>query len=197
MASNIRAKWLEELLSQSNTIQAQEDMTRRASSVWAWTRRVIPVKEHMPSRRIHNHVWGTTVYWWYLLIPLVDLNEIKMASKLHMYLDSCKGASLYIHLAMSYQGNKVRHMRADLWKVRFSSFEARIQHRIQVSEENLVCWRTMLIIVTRRASSVWAWTRRVTPVKEHMPSRRIHNYVWADHGLLMISLDSSGRFKWE
>ena len=53
-----------------------------------------------------------------LLIISLDsstgLNETKMASKLHMYLDSCKGASLYIHLAMSYQGNKVRHMRADL-----------------------------------------------------------------------------------
>ena len=74
-----------------------------------------------------------------LLIPQLGLNEIKMASKLHMYLDSCKGASLYIDMARSYQTNKVRHMRADLWKVRFSSFEARIQHRIQVSEDNLVC----------------------------------------------------------
>ena len=44
-----------------------------------------------------------------LLIPLVGLNEIKMASKLHMYLDSCKGASLHIDMARSYQTNKVRH----------------------------------------------------------------------------------------
>ena len=74
-----------------------------------------------------------------LLIPLSDLNEIKTEHRLYMYLGSCKGASLYIHMARSYASDRVRLMRADLWKIRISSFEVRIRPRIEVSEANLVC----------------------------------------------------------
>ena len=140
---------------------------------------------------------ATTLDWCQLLIPLIDLNEINIKHGLYMYLDSCKGASLCMDLARSYASARVRLMRADLWKIRISSFEVLIRLRIEVSEANFVCWRTMLSIVTRRASSVWAWTRRVIPVRMHRATGAIHNYVWRDHAWLMSALDSSDRFKWD
>ena len=79
---------------------------------------------------------ATTLDWCQLLIPLRDLNEINMEHRLYMYLDSCKGASLCMDLARSYASDRVRLMRADLWKIRISSFEVRIRLRIEVSEAN-------------------------------------------------------------
>ena len=51
-----------------------------------------------------------------LLIPLSDLNEIKTEHRLYMYLGSYKGASLYIHMARSYESAIFRLMMSDLQK---------------------------------------------------------------------------------
>ena len=128
-------------------------------------------------------MWGSsTLDWWYLVIPRSDLNEILIEHRLYMYLGSCKGASLYIHMARSYASARVRLMRADLWKIRISSFEVRIRPRIEVSEANLVCWRTMLKTLCYRVRSFFVWDI----AQNHLP--RLSSTHFFTHSLFLLAV---------
>ena len=58
------------------------------------------------------------------------------------------------------------------WNNEIGSQDAVSALKIDGLDAILLCWCTMMTLMTRRASSVWTWTRRVIPVKEHRPWRR-------------------------